>query len=59
MDAKKKEVKELTSILSEMCLEEVTSPIKRTSVETLMTIQVHQWDITRELRSKDVNDFEW
>jgi hypothetical protein len=38
MDAKKKDVKELTTILTEMCLEEIVSPIKRVSVETLMTI---------------------
>jgi hypothetical protein len=38
MDAKRKDVKELTSILTEMCLEDIDGPIKRTSVETLMTI---------------------
>ena len=37
-DPKKKEVKELTALLTEMALEEIDGPIKRTSVETLITI---------------------
>lgn len=42
-----------------MCLEEITSIIIRTKIETLITIMVHQKDLTFELKCKDVNEFDW
>ena len=59
MEAKRKEVSEMMSTLTAMCLEEFTSSVERLKIETLVTIMVHQKDITLELKSKDVNDFEW
>lgn len=41
MESKKKEVKELSNLLTEMLLEDIDGPIQKTSIETLMTIQVH------------------
>ena len=46
-------------MLTEMCLQEIDGPINRTKIETLVTIQVHQNDIVKELKCKDVNDFDW
>ncbi|KAL4479549.1 hypothetical protein ABPG72_018535, partial [Tetrahymena utriculariae] len=59
MDIKRNEIKEQMNILSNMCLENLSSAIERIKVETLVTIQVHQKDISMELKCKDVNDFEW
>jgi len=59
MEAKRKEVSEMMATLTAMCLEEYSSVVERTKVETLVTIMVHQKDITQELKCKDVNDFEW
>jgi len=38
MESKKKEIKDLSTMLTEMLLEEIDGPILRTSIETLMTI---------------------
>jgi len=46
-------------VLTAMCLEDLGTTLNRTKIETLVTIQVHQRDITMELKSKDENDFEW
>ena len=45
--------------LSAMCLEEYTNPVERVKIETLVTIQVHQNDIAKELKCKDPQDFDW
>jgi len=59
MESKKKEIKELSNLLTEMLLEEIDGPILRTSIETLMTIQVHQLEIIVGLKCKDISDFDW
>ena len=59
MESKRKEVTEMMSTLTAMCLEDITSAVERTKTETLVTIMVHQKDITMELKCKDMNDFEW
>lgn len=41
MELKKKEVNEMMSVLTAMCLEDIDGPINRTKIETLVTIQVH------------------
>ena len=58
-DGKKKEIDSIMKELTAMCLEDLGSSLNRTKIETLVTIQVHQRDITMELKSKDENDFEW
>lgn len=52
--------------MSSWCLEDLKSAVNRRKIETLVTIHVHQRDVTSELynlsRSKkiqDPNDFEW
>jgi dynein heavy chain, axonemal len=59
MEQKKKEVQQMMETLSGMCLDEGMTSIDRTKIETLVTIQVHNKDITGELKCKDVNDFDW
>lgn len=49
----------MMNILTGMCLEEITSAVDRTKIETLVTIMVHQKDITMELKCNNINDFEW
>jgi len=41
MEAKRKEVTEMMSTLTAMCLEEFTSSVERLKIETLVTIMVH------------------
>lgn len=41
MEQKKKDIAEMMKKLTNMCLEEMTSPIERTKIETLVTIMVH------------------
>jgi len=58
-----------TEILREMsswCLQDLGSAVNRRKIETLVTIHVHQRDVTAELYSlgkakklNDANDFEW
>lgn len=62
METKKKETIEMMTLLSAMCLEDIKTSVDRTKVETLVTIQVHQKDITLELvdlKVRDINDFNW
>jgi dynein heavy chain len=59
MEEKRTKISEMMTILSAMCLEDLNTKITRMKVETLVTIQVHQYDISQEVKSKDVNDFEW
>jgi dynein heavy chain len=58
-DQKKKEINAMMDVLTQMCLEEHKSTIDRTKIETLVTIMVHQKELTAELKCKDVNDFDW
>ena len=58
-ESKKKEIHGIMETLTGMCLENFESSLDRTKIETLVTIQVHQRDITMELKSKDEHDFEW
>ncbi len=46
MEQKRKEVSDMMATLTAMCLEEYSSSVERTKVETLVTIMVHQKDIT-------------
>jgi dynein heavy chain len=58
-----------SDILKEMsswCLQDLVSGVNRRKIETLVTIHVHQRDVTAELASlarnkriNDANDFEW
>ena len=59
MEQKRVEIRDMMSVLSSMCIENITNILERTKVETLVTIHVHQRDIANELKCKDVNDFEW
>lgn len=61
MESKKKETLEMMKLLSEMCLEDIKTSVDRTKIETLVTIMVHQKDITLDpiIKLKDVNDFDW
>lgn len=62
----KKDMNDIMSKLTFLCLSDITSPIKRVKVETLVTIHVHQRDLYGEIydnakghRLKDANDFDW
>lgn len=57
---------EILRIMSSWCLQDLGSSVNRRKIETLVTIHVHQKDVTSELyalaRNKkisDPNDFEW
>lgn len=41
LELKRREVDQMMILLSEMCLEPNESPVDRTKIETLVTIQVH------------------
>jgi len=63
---KLKEVKEINNQLSDMCLDGSMNKIQRTKIETCVTINVRQQEITTYLVDlvkrhaiKDPNDFEW
>ena len=45
MELKRTEIRDMMSQLSAMCLDNYTSILKRTKIETLVTIHVHQRDI--------------
>jgi len=59
METKKNEIREMFNVLRLLCMRDDLNPLIRTKVETLVTIHVHQVDITNELKCKDVNDFDW
>jgi dynein heavy chain len=59
MEQKKKEISAIMDLLTSMCLEPITSLIEKTKIETLVTIHVHQKDLTYEMKCKDINDFDW
>jgi len=65
LDKKKKDINNLMSQLTQMCLEDM-NPLKRMAVETIVTIHVHQKEIFDEIHAdckqhkiKDGNDFSW
>jgi dynein heavy chain len=45
MEVKRTEIREMMTQLSAMCLDNYTSNLERTKIETLVTIHVHQRDI--------------
>lgn len=49
----------MLEMLSKMCLRDLATKIERIKIETLVTIQVHQNDISKELRAKEASDFNW
>jgi dynein heavy chain len=60
MDVKKKEIIEIMTLLTSMCLEEYNNPLDRIKVETLVTIHVHQKDITcTDYKFTGPDDFDW
>ena len=66
LDRKLKEVTGNLNDLTAMCLEEIPSKLIRTKIETLVTIQVHQRDLSTEIRDiyratphKGIYDFDW
>jgi len=66
LERKNKEVTAGLVELSAMCLEDFPNTLVRTKVETLVTIQVHQRDLTLEIRdtykaqpSKSIYDIDW
>lgn len=59
MEERRQKISQMMTILSDMCLEDLGTKINRTKIETLVTIQVHQYDISQEIKCKDINDFEW
>jgi len=65
LEKKKKDINSIMNELTQMCLEEMNK-LKRTKVETLVTIHVHQRDLffkihedAKQHKIKDGNDFEW
>jgi dynein heavy chain len=66
LDRKTKEVVQTLHELSAMCLDGTLNKLNRTKIETLVTIQVHQRDLSDTIRliyrsqpSKSRHDFEW
>lgn len=58
-ELRKKDIKLMLDILTDMCLKDLGTKMNRTKVETLVTIQVHQKSVTDKLKAKDITDFEW
>ena len=65
LERNKKVVWNILAELTQMCLEE-WGPLKRTRIETLVTIHVHHkeiyqivMDLAKQHKIKDANDFEW
>jgi dynein heavy chain len=63
---KYEDVKAVLLELVAMCLEDIKDKLKRTKIETLVTIQVHQRDLSGEIRDmyrmnshKGIADFDW
>eukprot|EP01033_Poteriospumella_lacustris_P002475 gene2475-1807_t len=53
---------QILKIMSSWCLQELGSGVNRRKIETLVTIHVHQKDVTEalfRLKKNDPNDFEW
>jgi len=66
LERKLKEVIQDLHLLSNMCLEDIENSLIRTKIETLVTIQVHQRDLSTELKDvyrsnphKSIHDFDW
>lgn len=65
LDRKKKDIENIMKELSAMCLEDMNR-LKRTKIETLVTIHVHQRDLFQKIledakqhKIRDSNDFDW
>lgn len=57
---------EILRVMSSWCLQDLGSKVNRRKIETLVTIHVHQKDVTNDLNAlarnkkiSDPNDFEW
>jgi dynein heavy chain len=66
LNKKKIDIDNIMTELTALCLDETLDRLKRTRVETLVTIHVRQREIFTEIRSlaqkymiKDANDFDW
>lgn len=66
MEKSKRVIYGIMEKLTAMCLEEHTSRIHRTKIETLVTIHVHQKDLFEEIQQEakthkinDATDFDW
>ena len=66
LDRKVKEVTAVLNDLTQMCLEDPLTTLIRTKIETLVTIQVHQRDLSTEIRDtyranphKGIYDYDW
>lgn len=46
MEERRQKISQMMDILSAMCLEDLGTKINRVKIETLVTIQVHQFDIS-------------
>ena len=65
LERKKKDINNIMLELTAMCLEDMNK-IKRTKIETLVTIHVHQRDLFQKIledakqhKIRDANDFDW
>lgn len=65
LERKKKDINNIMVELTTMCLEDMNK-LKRTKVETLVTIHVHQRDLFQKIledakqhKIRDANDFDW
>jgi dynein heavy chain len=66
LERKLKEVSSNLNDLTDMCLEDIPSTLIRTKIETLVTIQVHQRDLSSDIKDiyranphKGIYDFDW
>jgi len=63
MNQKKADVKEMTELLIKLTLNDLKTKLNRTKVETLITIQVHQREVTEDLvdkkRINNIGSFDW
>ena len=66
LERKKKEIIQIMSDLTAMCLEDIKTELLRVKVETMVTIHVYQRDkfveiadLVKGSKIKDANDFDW
>lgn len=66
LELAKKKAMEVQRTMGSWCLQDLGSKMNRVKIETLVTIQVHQTDVSRELAAlfkqrkvKSADDFEW
>ena len=65
LDRQKKDIENIMKELTALCLEDMNR-LKRTKIETLVTIHVHQRDLFQKIledakqhKIRDANDFDW